>query len=111
SQEEVLEICLKIFNAFHFQRKWLQLHTICPCGACQGIIKLSLKFVVHRGPVAEIKVGKFVKQSGPEMIVAHRLLKNSIENHEYLLITEKLLEQAVDTPETLELEWFSSSEE
>lgn len=111
SKKEILDTCIKIFNAFHFQRKWMQQHTICACGACQAIIELSLKFVAHHGPLAEIKIGKFVKQSGPEMIVAHRLLKNSIDNHEYLLLTEKLLEQAVDTPETLELEWFSSSEE
>jgi hypothetical protein len=67
----------------------MQLHAFA-CRTCQAIINLSLKFVVHRGPVAEIKVGRFVKQSGPEMIVAHRLLKNSIDNHEYLLVTEKL---------------------
>ncbi|HKR05361.1 MAG TPA: DUF2652 domain-containing protein [Bacteroidia bacterium] len=111
SQKEILDICLKIFNAFHFQRKWLQQHAICPCGACQSIINLSLKFVVHHGPLAEIKVGRFVKQSGTEMIVAHRLLKNSIDNNEYLLMTEKLLQQAADSPEDVEMEWVSSSEE
>ena len=82
SKKEILDMCLKIFNAFHFQRKWMQQYTICPCGACQAIINLTLKFVVHHGPLAEIKVGRFVKQSGTEMIVAHRLLKNSIDNHE-----------------------------
>jgi len=111
SKKEILDTCIKIFNAFHFQRKWMQQHTICPCGACQAIIDLSLKFVAHHGPLAEIKMGKFVKQSGPEMIVAHRLLKNSINNHEYLLLTEKLLEQSNDTPETLHMDWISSSEE
>jgi len=111
SKKEIFDTCINIFNAFHFQRKWLQQHTICPCGACQAIIDLSLKFVAHHGPLAEIKIGKFIKQSGPEMIVAHRLLKNSINNHEYLLLTEKLLEQSIDTPETLQMEWISSSEE
>lgn len=111
SKKEIIDTCIKIFNAFHFQRKWMQQHTICPCGACQAIIELSLKFVAHHGPLAEIKIGKFIKQSGPEMIVAHRLLKNSINNNEYLLLTEKLLEHAIDTPETLQMEWFSSSEE
>jgi class 3 adenylate cyclase len=91
TKKEIFDTCIKIFNAFHFQRKWMQQHTICACGACQAIIELSLKFVAHHGPLAEIKIGKFVKQSGPEMIVAHRLLKNSINNHEYLLLTEKLV--------------------
>ncbi|MEP6596574.1 MAG: DUF2652 domain-containing protein [Ginsengibacter sp.] len=111
SKKEILDMCLKIFNAFHFQRKWMQQHTICPCGACQAIINLTLKFVVHHGPLAEIKVGRFVKQSGTEMIVAHRLLKNSIDNHEYLLMTEKLSQQAADLPEAIEMEWNSAFEE
>ena len=111
SKKEILDICLKIFNAFHYQRKWMQQHTICPCGACVAIINLTLKFVVHHGPLAEIKVGRFVKQSGTEMIVAHRLLKNSIGNNEYLLLTEKLLQQCNDSSEEVEMEWTCSSEE
>ncbi|MEP7170433.1 MAG: DUF2652 domain-containing protein, partial [Bacteroidota bacterium] len=111
SKKEILDICLKIFNAFHFQRKFMQQHTICPCGACVAIINLTLKFVVYHGPLAEIKVGRFVKHSGTEMIVAHRLLKNSIDNNEYLLLTEKLLGLVSDSAETVEMEWRSSSEE
>ena len=110
SQKQIQDICLKIFNAFHFQRKWMQQHAVCPCGACLAIIDLTLKFVVHHGPLAEIKVGRFVKQSGTEMIVAHRLLKNGIDSNEYLLMTEKLLEHA-DTLEADEMKWTSSSEE
>jgi len=111
TQEEIENICLRIFNAFHFQRKFLQQHTICPCGACQGVINLTLKFVAHHGPLAEITVGRFVKQSGPAMIVAHRLLKNSINNHEYLLVTDKLLQQVTDSSDPIEMEWTRSSEE
>ena len=110
SKKEIRDICLKIFHAFHYQRKWMQQHTICPCGACQAIINLSLKFIAHYGPLGEIKVGRFVKPSGPEMIVAHRLLKNSINNSEYLLLTEKLLQMIPDADDA-EMEWVRSSEE
>ena len=110
SQQQIQDICLKIFNSFHFQRKWMQQHAVCPCGACLSIIDLTLKFVVHHGPLAEIKIGRFVKQSGTEMIVAHRLLKNSIDNNEYLLMTEKLLEYAGPL-DPGEMNWVSSSEE
>lgn len=110
SQKEIQDTCLKIFDAFHFQRKWMQQHAVCPCGACLAITDLTLKFVVHHGPLAEIKVGRFVKQSGTEMIVAHRLLKNHINNNEYLLMTEKLLENAGPISGN-ELNWMSSSEE
>jgi Protein of unknown function (DUF2652) len=111
TQEEIENICLRIFNTFHFQRKFLQLHTICPCGACQGVINLTLKFVAHHGALAEMTVGRFVKQSGPAMIVAHRLLKNSINNHEYLLVTDKLLQQVTNSSDPVEIEWNRSSEE
>ncbi|SHN43941.1 DUF2652 domain-containing protein [Chitinophaga sp. CF418] len=111
SREEIMKTCMNIFNAFHYQRKWMQQHMVCPCGACQAINNLTLKFVVHHGPVAEITVGRFVKQSGPEMIIAHRLLKNSIDSNEYLLITEKLFEEVDGASEQDELEWLSSSEE
>ena len=111
SKKQILDTCLKIFNAFHFQRKWMQDYTICPCGACQALVNLSLKFVVHHGPLAEIKVGRFIKHSGTEMIVAHRLLKNSINNNEYLLLTDRLLQQVDDSYEVMELDWIKSSEE
>jgi hypothetical protein len=111
TRKEILNTCLNIFNAFHYQRKWMQQHMVCACGACQAIINLTLKFVAHHGPVAEITVGRFVKQSGPEMIVAHRLLKNNIDNNQYLLITEKLFDQEDGATELDELEWTSSSED
>jgi hypothetical protein len=111
TKKAILATCLRIFNGFHFQRKWLQQYAVCPCGACLAISELTLKFVVHHGPLAEIRVGRFVKQSGKEMIVAHRLLKNSIDNNEYLLVSEKLLRQMEDAADPVEMDWNSSSDE
>ncbi len=111
SKKEILDTCLNIFNAFHFQQKWMQEHTICPCHACRTIRNLSLKFVAHHGPVSEIKVGRFAKLSGPEMIVAHRLLKNSIGNNEYVLMSDKLLQHTADSSDMLDMQWANSSEE
>jgi len=111
SKKEICDTCLRIFNSFHAQRRWIQKHSVCPCGACLCIGELTVKFIVHHGPVAEIKVGRFVKQSGTDVIVAHRLLKNSIDNNEYLLITEKLLQQVSDSAEALGMEWAGSSEQ
>ncbi len=111
SKEEIEDMCLKIFRAFHFHRKWMQQHAVCPCGACLSLSDLTLKFVAHHGPVAEMKVGRFVKQAGLAMIVAHRLLKNSINNNEYLLITDNLLSYSTHDSKNGGLEWVSSSEE
>ena len=111
SKKEILDTCFNIFNAFHFQRKWLQQHAICPCKACREISNLKLKFVAHHGSLDEMKVGNFVTVTGTEVIIAHRLLKNSIPSNEYVLITEKLLHHAEDTPGEIELDWVDSSEE
>jgi class 3 adenylate cyclase len=111
SKKEILDTCFKIFNAFHFQRKWLHQHAICPCKACLEIRNLKFKFVAHHGPLDEMKVGHFATVSGTEVIIAHRLLKNSVPSDEYLLLTEKLLKQAADAPGATELEWVDSSDE
>ena len=111
SKKDIQNICLRIFNAFHYQRKWMQQHAICPCGACQAIINLTLKFVTHYGPVGEMKVGRFVTLSGTEVIVAHRLMKNSIPSNEYMLLTEKLWNHLPDAHEPYELEWSTLSDE
>jgi class 3 adenylate cyclase len=111
AKKEILDICLKIFNAFHYQKAWMALHTLCPCNTCQAIVNLTLKFIVHHGPVAEMKVGRFVKLSGTDMIVAHRLMKNSIPSNEYMLLTEKLYAQLSDAPESFELEWNQLEDE
>src|SRR5882724_6799658 len=105
NKKEILDVCLKIFNGFHFQRKWMEQHTVCPCGACQAIINLTLKFIVHHGPIGEMKVGRFVTLSGTDVIVAHRLMKNSVPSNEYLLLTEKLLDHLPDSNEHIEMEW------
>lgn len=111
SKKEMLDICLRIFNAFHLRRKWMQQHTVCPCGACQAIINLTLKFVAHHGEVGEMKIGRFITLSGTDVIVAHRLLKNSIDSHEYLLMTENLWQHFPDSNEHFELEWSNLSDE
>ena len=111
TKKEILDICLKIFNAFHYQRKWMQQHSICPCGTCQAIINLTLKFVVHHGPVGEMKIGRFVTLSGTDVIVAHRLLKNSVPSNEYLLMSDKLWNHLPDSSEHFDMEWASLSDE
>jgi hypothetical protein len=111
SKKEILDTCINIFNRFHFQQLWMMEHTICPCHACRTIRNLSLKFVAHHGPVSELKVGRFVKSSGPELIVAHRLLKNSIGNNEYVLMSDKLLQHEADSSEMFDRQWTNAFEE
>ena len=93
SKQEILDLCLKMFEAFHYKRKFIQKVAVCPCGACQALINLSLKFITHYGSLLEIKVDRFTKASGLDMIIAHRILKNSVPSDEYILFTENFLKQ------------------
>ena len=87
-RERLIDQCLRMFANFHQRLMVIERDTVCQCGACQTASKLTLKFIVHFGYIKEIKVAQFVKATGINMIVAHRLLKNDIGAHEYILITE-----------------------
>ena len=62
---------------------------MCNCDACEGTDRLRLKVIVHIGEVLFYKIADFSKLSGPDVILIHRLLKNSIGSDEYLLMTER----------------------
>ena len=60
----------------------------CSCDACQHIDTLRLKLVVHSGRAVVYSIAGNVDLSGVDVIIAHRLLKNSVPSHEYILLTE-----------------------
>ena len=78
----------KMYLAFHRHLRYYEAHRICRCGACQTAHKLQLKFIVHAGPIDFVKIKDVVKPHGTSVIAAHRLLKNSIDSDEYLLLSE-----------------------
>jgi hypothetical protein len=89
----------------------MQQVVLCHCGACQSIINLSVKFIAHFGVISEIKVNRFVKASGLDMIIAHRLLKNNIDSPEYILLTDNFLQHVTDQDNECGLTWQSAAEE
>ena len=52
--------------------------TICRCNACAAIGSLGLKFVAHYGTFIVEREGAGEDLAGPDVILVHRLLKNSI---------------------------------
>ena len=60
----------------------------CACDACHRIDELKLKAVLHYGDVAFKRIRQFEELAGENVILAHRLLKNSIQAKEYILMTE-----------------------
>lgn len=109
--DTMVEQCMTMFNNFHTRLRIIERDTVCRCGACQGASNLTLKFVIHYGLTSEIAVSSFVKASGIDMVIAHRLLKNRIDSNEYILATEQYLQLQKDTTSPTELSWTLSSEE
>jgi hypothetical protein len=81
----------KMFCAFHRSLAAYDYRKYCQCKACTAAIDLSLKVVTHYGEFTGYNVKQFNKLIGKDIIVAHQLLKNDIERHEYWLITDSLL--------------------
>jgi len=88
---ELISQVKKMFLDFHTHLKIIQRDNVCQCGACRSAVNLTLKFVSHYGTLEEVPIQNFSKIMGSDVILAHRLLKNSIDDDEYLLITEDYL--------------------
>jgi class 3 adenylate cyclase len=73
-----------------FFRSFYQiLHRLCGLNQCaRGAQNLRLKVVIHAGEVALEHIHGFDKLFGMDVILAHRLLKNSVPSKEYILMTE-----------------------
>ena len=83
-----------VFFMGEFQKKKKELFEKsvggCACTACQTIETLGLKTVVHKGNVLEKEMGGFTELAGEPVIVAHRLLKNSVKGNTYVLATDEV---------------------
>ena len=75
-------------HSFLAQRERFNTDSACECASCAQLAKLSLKFVVHQGEVAEQRVKRHVELAGVDVILVHRMLKNSVPVIEYVLMTE-----------------------
>jgi hypothetical protein len=62
--------------------------TPCGCAICRNPDKLKLKLIVHVGRAVFHEIAGRPQISGPDVILAHRLLKNTQPDREYLLMTE-----------------------
>lgn len=88
--DEVYGQVKRMFEAFHKNLIAYENRRYCQCNACLSAIDLTLKVITHYGEFTGYQVKDFNKLIGKDIIVAHRLLKNDIKNHEYWLVTAEL---------------------
>lgn len=83
----------RFYGLFQRRLNLLRATNTCGCGACAALDQLSIKFVVHAGQALLYKFGRFDELAGPDVILVHRLLKNSVVERTYLLVTAAAFEQ------------------
>jgi hypothetical protein len=102
SLEKLVEQARKMYLDFHTYLKKFQYMRVCQCGACAGTGGISLKMVAHFGAAGTMQVKDQVKFIGKDIIIAHRLLKNSVDAREYLLVTQPTASGIADAPGQLD---------
>lgn len=81
------------FDAFHTRKNQLvQERAECSCHACQRISDLRLKAFLHQGLAFLRKIRQFEELAGEDVILVHRLLKNTIPASEYIAVTRAFVE-------------------
>jgi hypothetical protein len=86
---------LRFFHVFANKVAELTLSSFCKCGACTNIEQLKLKVVVHSGRCAFYPIANLTELSGVDVIIVHRLLKNSVRMSEYVLLTQAAQQTAL----------------
>jgi Protein of unknown function (DUF2652) len=106
---ELIETC-----HFGFSNRLLDMEreTTCRCAACASIGSLDLKFVAHYGSYVIESEDDREDLAGPDVILVHRLLKNTVTAgggpQAYAFLTEPCLQRL---PQLLNLPSHSESDE
>ena len=97
----VLDCIHACYDAFRQQLGVAESQWTCTCEACVLVHDLDLKFVLHHGDYVVHRIASQEELAGPDVIVAHRLLKNHarelVGNRPYALFSDVTLE-ALDVP-------------
>ena len=101
----VMDTIERCYFGFRRRRRDVRQATGCECDACVRIPDLNLKFVVHSGVVARQRMAGLEELVGRDVIVVHRMLKNSVVEsaglEAYVLFSEAATNSLALGPEAL----------
>jgi hypothetical protein len=90
-REALLECVRTCYGEFETRRAQAGAIWTCTCDACARASSLDLKFILHAGKYVLQEIAGSRELSGPEVVMAHRLLKNRaaevVGDGAYLLIS------------------------
>ena len=90
---ELIEWLEGCYLTFHRRMRTFLERRQCSCDACARAPELTLKIIAHYGRYSRQRIGETGQVHGVDVIVPHRLAKNSVPSHEYILATRDLLER------------------
>jgi Protein of unknown function (DUF2652) len=93
SPPELIEWLEESYLNFHRRMRRFLERRQCSCDACAMAPELTLKLIAHYGRYSRQRIGDTGQVHGVDVIVPHRLAKNSVPSHEYILATRDLLER------------------
>ncbi|RNI30051.1 DUF2652 domain-containing protein [Rufibacter immobilis] len=102
--EQMVSQCKQIFLDFQNYLRIMDRDKFLPSAKLSDN-KLTLKIVVHYGRISVTQIRDHIKLMGTDVILAHRLLKNSIEGSEYVLMTEGYLKTQNPAEVVQNFEW------
>src|SRR5688572_11719067 len=92
------------FVAFRKKQRQLDADDSCACNACRSVAQLRLKAIGHYGPFLAQTIGGRPQSGGSDVILAHRLLKNSVPREaDFALLTRAALDYMDVDPRRLGL--------
>jgi len=94
--QSIVEEMEHIYFDFQHQLSLMKLNTTCTCNACTNMATLDLKIFLHYGQYMLQQIGERVDLQGADVILIHRLMKNSVKEKfgitGYGLITKAAVE-------------------
>ena len=88
---------------FAFQNRLLSIRqaSTCQCQACRHIGDLDLKVVAHHGEVVIQEILGQLELVGSDVILVHRMLKNTVPEHAYAFLTDECVSALGLSPENM----------
>ena len=112
SGQTFVEMIEATYVAFRRALEQMIMNSTCGCRACANLGTLDLKFIIHHGEFLVQTIGNRQELVGSDVIVAHRLAKNSVTSttgvRAYALYTDAVIE-ALDISH-LTADWLSHRE-
>ena len=84
----MLDTLESAYGAFRRRLDAIERATTCDCKACVLIPRLDLKFVAHHGAFVRERLYGTEELTGTDVIVVHRLLKNTVASTAYAFLTD-----------------------